>query len=168
MSHSSKLLLPAICLSLSAVSSVALANNSNMPASTQDCASTSAMAAIEATIKSIDLAWHNRDAQALAANYALDANLSIQPDNTKATGRAQVLQLFTGMFSSIPKTVSHTMALQGVSSIGEFCAVDTSAVLDMDKGDGSRKTLQKFSGYWLMRPAAQGMEIVAVRAVGMN
>ncbi|WP_395005759.1 YybH family protein [Undibacterium sp.] len=168
MSPSSKSLISALFLSLSVASTASLANTKNLPIVKPDCASPNARAAIEATLKGIDQAWINRDPLAIAALYALDANLSLQPDNAKANGRANIEKLFAGIFSQIPKNVSHTMVLHGVSSVGEFCAVDTSAVLDMDKGDGSRKTLQKFSGFWLLRPATQGMEIVAVRAVGMS
>jgi uncharacterized protein (TIGR02246 family) len=168
MSTLSKSLISALFVSLSVASTASFANTSQDSVAKQDCTSPSAKAAIEATLKGIDQAWAKRDSLALATLYAVDANLSLQPENAKANGRGNIEKLFSGLFTQIPKNVSHTMVLHGVSSVGEFCAVDTSAVLDMDKGDGSRKILQKFSGFWLLRPAAQGMEIVAVRAVGMS
>lgn len=168
MTQLTKFLISSLLLSLSFASTASFANASESPAVKPDCASPNAKAAIEATLKGVDQAWVNRDPVALGTRYANDANLSLQPENAKAMGRANIEKLFSGLFAQVPKNVSHTMVLHGISAVGKFCAVDTSAVLDMDKGDGSRKILQKFSGFWLLRPSIQEMEIVAVRAVGMS
>ena len=127
------------------------------------CAADIPKAALQAFAEKIDNHWNARDAGELAALYASDASFAIAADNIHLSDRKQVQAYFTHSFQTLPGDLKHKMSVSGVKTLGNFCAMDTRAIIGRLKGDGSMNGMIEFSAFWVLRPTAQGVEVQAVR-----
>ncbi len=120
-------------------------------------------AALQAFAENIDSHWNARDADGLAALYASDASFAVAADKLHLSDRKQVQAYFTQTFQTLPADLKHKMSVSGVKALGNFCTMDSRAIIGRVKGDGSMNAMVEFSAFWVLRATAQGVEVQAVR-----
>lgn len=127
------------------------------------CAADVSRAALQAFAEKVDIHWNARDAGALASLYASDASFAVAADNLHLSDRQQVQAYFTHSFQTLPVDLKHKMRVSRVKGMGNYCTMDSRAVIGRLKDDGSMSALVEFSAFWVLRPTAQGVEVQAAR-----
>ncbi|MCV2363522.1 hypothetical protein LNV23_08685 [Paucibacter sp. DJ1R-11] len=147
----------------SALNSPVLADDTPPVDTFAGCAANAPKAALQAFAEKVDAFWNARDAGALAALYASDASFAVAADNVQLSDREQVQAYFNHSFQTLPADLKHKMSVSRVKRMGEFCSMDSRAVIGRIKADGSMNAMVEFSAFWVLRPTAQGVEVQAVR-----
>lgn len=147
----------------SALSTPVLAADASPPDAFAGCAADVSKAALQDFAEKVDVYWNARDAAALAGLYASDASFAIAADHVHLSDRKQVQAFFAHSFKTLPPDLKHKMSVSRVKSMGDFCAVDSRALIGRVKDDGSFSAMLEFAAFWVLRPTAQGVEVQAAR-----
>lgn len=124
-------------------------------------------AALTALADHTDAVWNRRDAAAMAAAYAPDATTTIGRD-IRLKGRPEILAHFTRSFAGVPAGMTHRTVLKRIEPLGDMFAVDAQVMIEMPDGAQGKRVLREFFTFSLVRPRADGWEIVAVRATPLG
>jgi len=124
-------------------------------------------ATLSALADRTDAVWNARDAAAMAALYAPDATTTIGRD-VRLKGRPDILAYFTRSFAGLPAGMTHRTEVKRIEPLGEMFAIDSAVTIEMPDGAGGKRVLREFFTFSLVRPAAGGWEIVAVRATPLG
>lgn len=117
----------------------------------------------------VDAQWNARDAAALSAFYAADATLSLGRDGPRLAGRAQIQAYFEQSLARVAKDLSHRTVLRRVEPLdGQTYLTDNAIYVERPGANGAAEVVGEFFTLTIVRPAASGWEIVAVRAVPLS
>lgn len=109
-----------------------------------------------------DAAYDRRDAATMASLYAQDGSTTVTGQHIK--GKDNILAFFTSMYKTLPAGLTHRTVLRRVERIGGLYATDNDVFLEAPDGAGGKRVVRQFFTFTMVRPGANGWEIVAVRA----
>lgn len=109
-----------------------------------------------------DDAYDRRDAAAMTSFYAADGSATVSGQHLK--GRDNILAFFTSMYKTLPAGLTHRTVLRRAERIGDLYATDNDVFLEVPDGAGGKRVVRQFFTFTMVRPGANGWEIVAVRA----
>ncbi len=123
--------------------------------------------ALAAMAKSSDEVWNRRDAAALAATYANDANSTIS--GVQLSGRPAILDYFTKSFKNVPVGMTHRTVIKRLEKMeGDLIAVDSAVYLEVPDGVQGKRVVREFFTFGLLRKTCSGWEMMMVRAVPLS
>ncbi len=123
--------------------------------------------ALAAMARSSDEVWNRRDAAALAATYASDANSTIS--GVQLSGRPAIHDYFTKSFKNVPAGMTHRTVIKRLEKMdGDLIAVDSAVYLEVPDGAQGKRVVREFFTFGLLRKAGSGWEMMVVRAVPLS
>jgi uncharacterized protein (TIGR02246 family) len=123
--------------------------------------------ALAAMARSSDEVWNRRDAAALAATYASDANSTIS--GVQLNGRPAILDYFTKSFKNVPAGMTHRTVIKRLEKMdGDLVAVDSAVYLEVPDGADGKRVVREFFTFGLLRKAGNGWEMMVVRAIPLG
>lgn len=123
-------------------------------------------AAAQALAAHIDRFWQARDAAGMASLYAEDASLVLEPGTAQARGRAAVQRFFGHVFKGLETGNEHHMKVLGLQTLDGICAMDARAMVGVPAAGAAAQG--EFAGFYVLRPAGQDLQILAVRAFNLK
>lgn len=123
-------------------------------------------AAAQALAAQIDRFWQARDAAGMASLYSEDASLALEPGMGQARGRAAVQSFFGLVFKGLENGNEHRMKVLGVQTLDGMCAMDARALVGVPAAGAAAQG--EFAGFYVLKPAGQDLQILAVRAFSLK
>jgi uncharacterized protein (TIGR02246 family) len=112
-----------------------------------------------------DELWNQRDAEALSALFAADADLAIG-DRTRVASRDAIRTYFTESFSQMTPDLRHVMQVRAMrETTPGVVLADGDVRIERLHADGSREVLRRFTTTSLVVRDGDGWRFMAVRAV---
>ena len=136
------------------------------PCRAADCAlSTGDERELRALAAHSDDLWNGRDADALSAMFAADADLAVG-DQPVRTTRDDIRAYFVESFAKMPPDLRHVMDVRALREVSPGVVVaDGEVRIERARDDGSREVLRRFANTTVLVRDGDTWRFSAVRAV---